>query len=223
MIVPDVNVLIYAFREDQPDHGRYREWLTAAFAADEPVALPGHVFSGFMRVVSPTRGCSRPPRLPTRLRGTCSSLSAPRRRWARLRVVACSTAADRCGAFRGRLALTPNGGVAVGPVLAPAIEKLPEAIARLVEGFDPLRIVVFGSHARGEAHPGSDLDLLVVVPHLGDKRETAVGMTKALRGLRAAIDVVPTDPDEIARRGETPGDVLRSALREGKTVYERDA
>src|SRR5450759_2730141 len=132
VIVPDVNVLIYAFREDQPDHGRYREWLTAAFAADEPVALPGHVFSGFMRVVSPTRGCSRPPRLPTRLRGTCSSLSAPRRRWARLRVVACSTAADRCGAFRGRLALTPNGGVAVGPVLAPAIEKLPEAIARLV-------------------------------------------------------------------------------------------
>ena len=131
--------------------------------------------------------------------------------------------APRCAAFGGRLALTSNGGVAVGPVLAPAFEKLPEAIALLVEGFDPLRIVVFGSHARGEAHPGSDLDLLVVVPHLGDKRETAVSMAKALRGLRAAIDVVPTDPDEIARRGETPGDVLRSALREGKTVYERDA
>ena len=84
----------------------------------------------------------------------------------------------------------------MGPVLAPAIDKLPEAIARLVEGFDPLRIVLFGSQARGEALPGSDLDLL---------------------------DVVPTDPDEIGRRGDTPGDVLRSALREGKTVYERDA
>ena len=119
--------------------------------------------------------------------------------------------------------MKPNGGMGVGPVLAPAIEKLPEAIAYLVKGFDPLRIIVFGSHARGEARPDSDLDLLVVVPHLGDKRETAVGMTKALRGLRAAIDVVPTDPDEIARRGETPGDVLRSALREGKAVYERDA
>jgi hypothetical protein len=34
---------------------------------------------------------------------------------------------------------------------------------------------------------------------------------------------MPADPDEIARRGETPGDVLRSALREGKAVYERDA
>ena len=55
MIVPDVNVLIYAFREEQPDHGRYREWLTGAFAADEPVALPGHVLSGFMRVVTNPR------------------------------------------------------------------------------------------------------------------------------------------------------------------------
>jgi len=107
-------------------------------------------------------------------------------------------------------------------VLAPAIDMLPEAIERLVAGFDPLRIIVFGSYARGDAQPESDLDLLVVVAHLGDKRETAVGMIKALRGLRAAIDVVPTDPDEIARRGETPGDVLRSALREGKAVYERD-
>jgi len=110
----------------------------------------------------------------------------------------------------------------VGPVLAPAIDMLPEAIERLVERFDPLRIIVFGSYARGDAQPESDLDLLVVVAHLGDKREMAVVMTKALRGLRAAIDVLPTDPDEIARRGETPGDVLRSALREGKAVYERD-
>ena len=106
----------------------------------------------------------------------------------------------------------------MSPVLAPAIEKLPEAIALLVAGFDPLRIIVFGSHARGEAHPDSDVDLIAVVPHLGDKRETAVGMAKALRELHAAIDVVPTDPDEIARRGETPGDLLRSALREGRVV-----
>ena len=55
MIVPDVNVLIYAFREDQPDHRRYREWLTEALAADEPVALPGHVISGFMRIVTNPR------------------------------------------------------------------------------------------------------------------------------------------------------------------------
>lgn len=55
MIVPDVNVLIYAFRDDQPDHRRYREWLTGALAADEPVALPGCVLSGFMRIVTNPR------------------------------------------------------------------------------------------------------------------------------------------------------------------------
>lgn len=81
----------------------------------------------------------------------------------------------------------------MGPVLAPAIDKLPEALERLVKGFAPLRIIVFGSHARDEARPDSDLD------------------------------VVPTDPEEIARRSETTGSVLRSALREGTVVYERDA
>jgi len=55
VIVPDVNVLVYAFREDQPDHRRYREWLIGALAADEPVALPGHLISGFMRVVTNPR------------------------------------------------------------------------------------------------------------------------------------------------------------------------
>ena len=63
MIVPDVNVLIYAFRADQPDHGRYREWLIGALTADEPVALPGPVLSGFMRVVTNPRvfTCATPP------------------------------------------------------------------------------------------------------------------------------------------------------------------
>ena len=105
--------------------------------------------------------------------------------------------------------------------LAPAIEKLPEAIDRLVTGFDPLRIVMFGSHARGNARLDSDLDLLVVVASMGNKRETAVAMLKSLRGIPAAIEVIPTDPEEIARRGDLPGDVLRAALREGKVVYER--
>jgi predicted nucleotidyltransferase len=101
------------------------------------------------------------------------------------------------------------------------MEKLPEAIGRLVQQFDPLRIVLFGSHARNEARPDSDVDLLVIVPHLENKRETAIRMLASLRGLRAPIEVIPTDPEEIARRGNLPGDVLRSALREGRTVYER--
>ena len=55
MIIPDVNVLIYAFRDDLPDHARYREWLVETLGAEEPVALPGQVVAGFMRVVTNPR------------------------------------------------------------------------------------------------------------------------------------------------------------------------
>lgn len=55
MILPDVNVLLYAFRDDLAEHPRHRAWLSAALAGDEPVALPGVVISGFMRVVTNPR------------------------------------------------------------------------------------------------------------------------------------------------------------------------
>jgi uncharacterized protein len=112
-------------------------------------------------------------------------------------------------------------GSDMGPVLTPVSVSLPQAIDRLVREFDPLRIVLFGSHARGTASADSDIDLLVVVPAMGDKRELGVAMLRSLRGVRHPIDVIPTDPQEIARRGSMPGDVLRSALLEGKVVYER--
>ena len=109
----------------------------------------------------------------------------------------------------------------MGPVLSPVSESLPQAIECLVREFDPLRIILFGSNARGTAGDQSDIDLLVVVPCMGDKRELGVAMLRSLRGVRHPIDVIPTDPQEIARRGSMPGDLLRSALHEGEVVYER--
>jgi hypothetical protein len=50
--LPDVNVLIYAHREDAPEHGRYAAWLRDLTAADEPFALSGVVLAGFLRTVT---------------------------------------------------------------------------------------------------------------------------------------------------------------------------
>lgn len=52
MQLPDVNVLIYAHREDAPEHERYAAWLQALTASDEPFALSDVVLSGFLRIVT---------------------------------------------------------------------------------------------------------------------------------------------------------------------------
>jgi predicted nucleotidyltransferase len=100
-------------------------------------------------------------------------------------------------------------------------ECLSEAIQRIAQRFDPLRIILFGSWARGEARPDSDMDLLVVLPRVENKRRAAVEILRALNGLPVSKDVVVTTPEEIAARGNVIGNVLRPALREGKVVYER--
>ena len=93
--------------------------------------------------------------------------------------------------------------------------------ARIVEEFAPLRVILFGSQARGEAGPNSDVDLLVVLPSVDDKRETAIRIRRALAHFPVSKDVIVTTPEEIARRGDLVGTVLRPALREGRVVYER--
>ncbi|MDR7415269.1 MAG: nucleotidyltransferase domain-containing protein [Armatimonadota bacterium] len=104
---------------------------------------------------------------------------------------------------------------------------LDSAVRRIVERLQPLRIILFGSRARGEAGRWSDFDFLVVLPEVRDKRTAMVEALRALNGLRdpqgmpVAVDVIVTSPAEIDRRGDVPGSVLRSALREGRVVYER--
>jgi toxin-antitoxin system PIN domain toxin len=55
MQLPDVNVLIYAHREDAPEHERYAAWLQALTSSDEPFALSDVVLSGFLRIVTNQR------------------------------------------------------------------------------------------------------------------------------------------------------------------------
>jgi predicted nucleic acid-binding protein len=52
VIIPDVNVLVYAYRAEAADHESYRQWLEMVANGDESFALAGIVLSGFVRVVT---------------------------------------------------------------------------------------------------------------------------------------------------------------------------
>ena len=82
-------------------------------------------------------------------------------------------------------------------------------------------VLLFGSHARGSAGEWSDVDLLVVMGDVTDKRRVAIEIRRTLEDLMVSKDIVVTTPDEIAPRGHVMGTVLHTAIREGRVVYER--
>jgi predicted nucleotidyltransferase len=92
-------------------------------------------------------------------------------------------------------------------------------VRRIVKRFHPRRIILFGSRARGEAGPWSDVDLLVVLPEIADKRQSMAEILQALGDLPVAMDVIVSTPEELERQGHVKGDVLRAPLWEGKVLY----
>lgn len=98
-----------------------------------------------------------------------------------------------------------------------------EMVRRIVERFDPDKIVLFGSRARGDAGPESDVDLLVVMPVEGSRRAKAAEIRLTLCGLGVPIDVIVVEPGDVERARATLGGVTRAALREGKVLHERAA
>lgn len=104
-----------------------------------------------------------------------------------------------------------------------AEQVLRDVVTRLVEQFEPARIILFGSQARGTADDRSDVDLLVICAVDGKKRDLMVAMDRALKGLGIARDIVILTPDEYERDRHIPGTVARPASLEGKVLYDSTA
>ena len=96
---------------------------------------------------------------------------------------------------------------------------LSDLVNRIVEAVHPLRIMVFGSAARGEMGPHSDIDVLVVMPDGTHRRHTAQDLYQRLSGFPMAVDIVVATPTDLARHKDTIGLVYRDALREGREIY----
>lgn len=96
-----------------------------------------------------------------------------------------------------------------------------EAAHRIVQRFHPMRVILFGSQARGSADARSDVDLLVILDFEGDRRELALRIDRSLRGLGVARDVVVMRPEEFEQERHVPGTVARPASLEGRVLYQR--
>ena len=102
-----------------------------------------------------------------------------------------------------------------GPV--PAL--VDEAVRRIVAAAHPLRVVLFGSAARGNMHPDSDLDLLVVMPDGTHRRQTATLLCRALWDLGISKDIVVVTEADVRRYRDEPSLVIQPALAEGRELY----
>jgi len=79
------------------------------------------------------------------------------------------------------------------------VRKINDRMVRvIVRKVHPERIILFGSHARGEAGPDSDVDLLVVMPLSRPKRPLALEIRAALRQFRVPKDIIVTAPEDFA-------------------------
>jgi uncharacterized protein len=99
--------------------------------------------------------------------------------------------------------------------------KLSEIVKRLVENYQPLRIYLFGSYARGDIGPDSDYDLMMVVPDdASPERKRAKLAYDSLWGTGAAADVLIWTAERFIRRSSVVTSLPATVLREGRLLYE---
>jgi predicted nucleotidyltransferase len=80
------------------------------------------------------------------------------------------------------------------------------------------QVILFGSHARGDARSDSDLDFLVIEPKVNNRRAESVRLRRELRGLGVAADVVVVSADHVAEWGEVKSTMLHEALTKGRVL-----
>ena len=90
-----------------------------------------------------------------------------------------------------------------------------------MDNFDPVRVILFGSHARGDADRYSDIDILVIMENGVDKINTEISIRKKVKDLPGGKDILVATTNDVEQRGNVCGYALYYAIREGVVTYER--
>jgi predicted nucleotidyltransferase len=101
-------------------------------------------------------------------------------------------------------------------------EQLGNAVELLRADARPVRIILFGSRARGQARKDSDIDLLVVEKEVKDRDREMVRLQDCLRRLRINADLVVVSEKKFREWKDTPGNLIYHAAKEGKVLYEME-
>lgn len=97
--------------------------------------------------------------------------------------------------------------------------KIQEVVDRVVAIAHPVKVVLFGSAARGPLGPHSDIDLLVIVQPGESTGQLAGDIHEGLLGVGWPIDVIVVTTDEVERYRHSPALVIKPALAEGRVVH----
>jgi predicted nucleotidyltransferase len=98
-------------------------------------------------------------------------------------------------------------------------ELLQEIVRRIIDVAHPERIILFGSAARGDMGPDSDIDLLIVKADVAHRGRLAEEIYLALSGIGVGVDVVVVTPRDIERFQDRVGSIIRPAVRDGREIY----
>jgi len=96
-------------------------------------------------------------------------------------------------------------------------------IRRIAERFSPDKIILFGSLARGDADPESDIDLLVLFSDVADPNQRAAELHASLVDFACPADIVVSTTSRFERYKDVVSTVYWPAAREGRILYERAA
>lgn len=104
-------------------------------------------------------------------------------------------------------------------------DMLKEITKKIVDTVNPLKIILFGSYARGEGGPNSDLDFLIVEEGIFDasrsRRKEIGNIYRKLTAYDIPVDILLYSKNEFEEWKDGINHVIARANREGKVVYER--